>query len=33
MFKRGAREEVKKFLKLKIHKELSANKFIGIKEI
>ena len=33
MFKRGAREEVKKFLKLKIHKELNTNKVIGIKEI
>ena len=33
MFKDGAAEEVKKFLKLNINKELSSNKIIGIKEI
>ena len=33
MFKRGAKREVEKFLKLKIHSDLSANKVIGIKEI
>ena len=33
MFKDGAIEEVKNFLKLKVYRELSANKIIGIKEI
>jgi tRNA dimethylallyltransferase len=33
MFKNGAVEEVKKFLKMKIYRELSSNKIIGIKEI
>ncbi len=33
MFKNGAVEEVKKFLKMKIYHELSPNKIIGIKEI
>ena len=33
MFKDGAINEVKKFLKMKIYRELSANKIIGIKEI
>ena len=33
MFAKGAVEEVKKFLKMKINKELSSNKIIGIEEI
>ena len=33
MFKDGAVQETKKFLKMKINKELSANKIIGINEI
>jgi len=33
MFSDGAVEEVKKFLKMKIYRELSSNKIIGIKEI
>ena len=33
MFKDGAIEEVKEFLKMKIYRELSSNKIIGIKEI
>ncbi len=33
MFNDGAVDEVKKFCKLKINKELSSNKIIGIKEI
>jgi len=33
MFKEGAIEEVKNFLEMKIYKELSANKIIGINEI
>ena len=33
MFKDGAINEVKKFLKMKVYRELSANKIIGIKEI
>ena len=33
MFVKGAVEEVKKFLKMKINKELSSNKIIGIEEI
>jgi len=33
MFNEGAVEEVKKFYKLKVNRELSANKVIGIKEI
>ncbi len=33
MFKNGAVKEVKRFLKLKIRKELSSNKIIGIEEI
>ena len=33
MFKEGAIEEVKKFLKLKLRKDNSANKVIGINEI
>ena len=33
MFKDGAIQETKKFLKMKINKDLSANKIIGIKEI
>ena len=33
MFEDGAIEETKKFLKMKINKDLSANKIIGISEI
>jgi len=33
MFEKGALDEVKKFLKIKMNKELSSNKIIGIKEI
>ena len=33
MFNEGAIEEVKKFFKMKVYKELSSNKIIGIKEI
>jgi len=33
MFKQGAVNEVKNFIKIKIKKDLSANKIIGIKEI
>jgi len=33
MFNDGAIEEVKKFYKMKVNKELSSNKIIGIKEI
>jgi len=33
MFKEGVIEEVKDFLEMKIYKELSANKIIGINEI
>ena len=33
MFNDGAVDEVKKFHKMKVHKELSPNKIIGIKEI
>jgi len=33
MFKDGAIEEVKEFLKMKVYRELSSNKIIGIKEI
>ena len=33
MFNDGAVEEVKKFYKMKVNKELSSNKIIGIKEI
>ena len=33
MFKDGAINEVQKFLKMKVYRELSANKIIGIKEI
>ena len=33
MFKDGAIDEVKKFLKMKVYRELSSNKIIGIKEI
>ena len=33
MFNDGAVEEVKKFCKMKVNKELSSNKIIGIKEI
>jgi tRNA dimethylallyltransferase len=33
MFERGAIKEVKKFNRLKVRKENSANKVIGIKEI
>ena len=33
MFNDGAIEEVKKFYKIKVDKELSSNKIIGIKEI
>ena len=33
MFKQGAKKEVEKFLKLKIHSKLSTNKVIGIQEI
>ena len=33
MFKHGAKQEVKEFLKLKILPNLSANKVIGIQEI
>ena len=33
MFKDGAIQEVNKFYKMKVNKELSSNKIIGIKEI
>jgi len=33
MFSDGVVDEVKKFYKMKINKELSSNKIIGIKEI
>ena len=33
MFKQGVKQEVKEFLKLKIHPDLTANKVIGIQEI
>ena len=33
MFTEGVVEEVKNFLKMKVNKELSSNKIIGIKEI
>ena len=33
MFKDGATEEVEKFLKMRVYRELSANKIIGVKEI
>ena len=33
MFKEGAIDEVIKFNKMKVKKELSSNKIIGIKEI
>mgnify|MGYP002525702576 CR=1 FL=1 len=33
MFKQGVKQEVKEFLRLKIHPDLSANKVIGIQEI
>ena len=33
MFKDGAVNEVKKFLKMRVNKELSSNKIIGIQEI
>ena len=33
MFQTGVLEEIKKFSKIKIYSELSANKIIGIKEI
>ena len=33
MFKNGAIDEVEKFLKIRVYKELSSNKIIGIKEI
>ena len=33
MFRLGAKQEVLKFLALKVHPELSVNKVIGIKEI
>ena len=33
MFNDGAVDEVKKFCKMKVNKELSSNKIIGIKEI
>lgn len=33
MFKQGVKQEVKEFLNLRIHPELSANKVIGIQEI
>ena len=33
MFKEGATKEVEKFLKMKVYRELSANKIIGVKEI
>ena len=33
MFEEGALAEVQNFLKMKMNKELSANKIIGIKEI
>ena len=33
MFRRGAKQEVRKFLKMKIHPDLSVNKVIGIREI
>ena len=33
MFKQRVKQEVKKFSKLKIHPDLSANKVIGLKEI
>ena len=33
MFRQGAKQEVRKFLKMKIHPDLSVNKVIGIREI
>jgi len=33
MFNDGAVDEVKKFYKMRVHKELSSSKIIGIKEI
>ena len=33
MFKNGAIDEVEKFLKIRVYKELSSNKIIGINEI
>jgi tRNA dimethylallyltransferase len=33
MFKDGAIDEVKEFLKMKVYRELSSNKIIGIKEV
>ena len=33
MFNDGVVDEVKKFYKMKVHKELSSSKIIGIKEI
>jgi tRNA dimethylallyltransferase len=33
MFKEGAVEEVKNFIKMKVYRELSSNKIIGIREI
>ena len=33
MFKQGAKKEVDKFFKLKVKKDMSANKIIGIHEI
>ena len=33
MFKQGAKKEVDKFIKLKVKKDMSANKIIGIREI
>ena len=33
MINNGAIDEVKKFLKIKVYRELSSNKIIGIKEI
>ena len=33
MFNDGAVDEVKKFYKMKVNKELSSNKIIGIKDI
>ena len=33
MFEQNVTQEIKKFLKLKLNKEMSGNKIIGIKEI
>ncbi len=33
MFREGAIEEVRSFYKMRVHKELSSNKIIGLQEI